>query len=339
MEEVSQVQGVPGPLVSVIIPAYNRPKFLQEAMQSVLRQTYQNIELIVSDNSCAVDSRAVVESFADPRVRYLRVTSTYGMADNNLVGFRAARGKYFANLHDDDVWHDTLLEKLVPALEAHSEVVVSFSDHNVMDQSGNLKPVETEANTRHFGRDKLSAGVHQPFSYLALVPVAVPMSMSAVIRRSAIDLETDFPKLPSCYDFWLAYLACRDGGGAYYLPERLMNYRWHPGNDTATGRIRITESLVTCFSEILKDARLRDLFPVLRRLLGDAHANLAMGLLRAGRPREARPHLRKGVRLAPSFVRVILAVIVTITPTRLLQVDFLREAWPKFKLMIRRWRS
>lgn len=326
------------PLVSVIIPAYNRPRYLREAIGSVLNQTYRNLELIVSDNSPVPDSRAVVEEFDDPRVRYLKIASDLGMADNNLVAFKASRGKYFANLHDDDVWHSDLLATLVPPLEAHPEAAIAFSDHYVMDQDGNIVEDATEANTRHFERDTLEPGLHQPFSRLALVAVSVPMVMATIIRRSAVALDEEFPKLPSCYDFWLTYLACRDGGAAYYVPERLMRYRWHPGNDTATGHIRIARSLIHCFGKFLEDERLADLHPEFTRLLGDAHTNLATGLLREGSPAEARPHLREGIRLSPSLRRRLIGAAVLVTPDPVLKTGVLRNAWPTIRRAIAKLR-
>ncbi|PMB10264.1 glycosyl transferase, partial [Fischerella thermalis CCMEE 5328] len=66
------------PLVSIITPTYNRPDYLKQALKSAISQTYQNIEIIVSDNCSPENPQAIVESFNDPRIRFSRNETNLG---------------------------------------------------------------------------------------------------------------------------------------------------------------------------------------------------------------------------------------------------------------------
>ena len=105
------------PLVSVVIPTYNRPAYLREAIASALRQSYVNIEILVRDNASTDETRKVVQAFPDPRIRYHRHPANVGPTENVIGGCREARGVFVAHLHDDDVWEPDFLEKLVPPLQ------------------------------------------------------------------------------------------------------------------------------------------------------------------------------------------------------------------------------
>lgn len=93
-------------LVSVIIPTYNRPSYLREAIASVVKQTYRNIEIIVSDDCSPESPQELVESFQDPRIRFQRNPTNLGMFLNTANAFRKARGEYVASLNDDDMWNE-----------------------------------------------------------------------------------------------------------------------------------------------------------------------------------------------------------------------------------------
>lgn len=104
----------PLPLVSVVIPAYNAEKFIQDTLESVRSQTYQNIEVIVVDDGSHDQTAAIVETFAqrDSRIRLLRQANAgVSMARNYAI--QAARGEYIAPLDADDVWYPQKLEKQV----------------------------------------------------------------------------------------------------------------------------------------------------------------------------------------------------------------------------------
>ncbi len=92
------------PLVSVVIPTYNRAATLAVAIRSVLGQTEQDFEVIVADDASTEDNESVVASFRDSRVKYVRRSLNGGDAAARNDGIRHSRGRYVAFLDDDDQW-------------------------------------------------------------------------------------------------------------------------------------------------------------------------------------------------------------------------------------------
>ncbi len=114
-----------GPLVSVILPTYNRASLLVEAMESVLRQTYPHLELIVVDDGSTDDTAQQVHRFADPRIRYLRLDANRGVSHARNRGLQEARGELIAFQDSDDLWAPDKLARQVRAfLEADRPVGV-----------------------------------------------------------------------------------------------------------------------------------------------------------------------------------------------------------------------
>jgi len=150
------------------------------------------------------------------------------------------------------------------------------------------------------------------------------MVMAAVIRRDAIEWD-DFPaEAGPVYDYWLNYLACRTGRGAYYHPERLTRYRVHPGSETATGRMRVHRGQIYCYGRFLQDDRLNKFGSHFRQAYGLAHLNLASALLQTKQPVEARSYLLKGLLNAPSLRAGIIGLLVFFPQTWLQRIVSLK---------------
>ena len=98
-------------LVSVVIPAYNREKTIREAVESVLEQSYTNLEVIIVDD-CSTDRTVeIVESIPDDRVIIIRCKENGGACRARNIGIENAKGEYIAFHDSDDIWHADKLEK------------------------------------------------------------------------------------------------------------------------------------------------------------------------------------------------------------------------------------
>lgn len=104
------------PLVSVIIPTYNRVKTLPTAVESVLGQTYGNVEVIIVDDGSTDGTQEYVRGIVDSRVRYMRSTANRGPSAARNQGVRQAQGRYVAFQDSDDEWHADKLEKQMSLL-------------------------------------------------------------------------------------------------------------------------------------------------------------------------------------------------------------------------------
>lgn len=137
---------VSGPLVSVVLPTYQRPRLLRRAIASVVDQRYRNFELVVVDDGSDPSVLGVVESFDDPRVRYHRHEQNRGNAAARNTGIRLAEGDYLAFLDDDDEWHRDKLARQVPLIvDSPADVGLVYCGRQVM-RNGRL--VRTERATR-----------------------------------------------------------------------------------------------------------------------------------------------------------------------------------------------
>jgi len=312
------------PLVSVITPTYNRLEYLQQALKTAIKQTYHNIEIIVSDNCSPENPQAIVESFGDSRIRFFRNDTNLGMLTNTINTFKRARGKYVASLLDDDMWEENFLAKLVPPLEANPHLAVAFCDHHIINAVGEIDPVETEKCTHFYQRYNLQPGVHQPFDKLALVDQAVSPAIAAVIRNAAINWDEFSTEIAGMWDLYLAYQSCRSGMGAYYCPERLTRYRVHAQTDTmlsgsrdAEAKIRKARAAIFCYERFMQDERLKEFLPYFRQQWLHAHTTMGIGLMRTNRVAEARPYFWSAINQQKFNLRTIAALLISFAPKQL----------------------
>ena len=98
------------PLVSVVIPSYNRGKVLRRAIDSVLKQSYENIECIVVDDNSDDNTEDIVNSYKDKRLRYVKLNKNLGACIARNIGVREAKGEYVAFQDSDDEWRKNKLE-------------------------------------------------------------------------------------------------------------------------------------------------------------------------------------------------------------------------------------
>jgi len=124
---MSHTPNTTGPLVSVLVPTYNRPRYLAEALASIVGQTYEHFEAIVV-NDGGVSVRDVVDGFADPRLALIERAENRGVAASLNEAFDRARGTYVAYLGDDDLYYPHHLARLVETLQASPDCGVAYTD-------------------------------------------------------------------------------------------------------------------------------------------------------------------------------------------------------------------
>ena len=130
---------MPKPLISVCVPAYNRPITIARLIQSFLAQDCDDSELIVADDSTTVSVMEVVCSYNDPRIRYHRNTKTQGYCINLRKAILAANGKYLVTMGDDDFFIEShALSRYIKVFESNPDVI--FVDCNKLQVRINGKP-------------------------------------------------------------------------------------------------------------------------------------------------------------------------------------------------------
>ncbi len=127
-----------GPRVSVGMPVFNGERFLAETLDSILAQTFKDLEIVISDNASTDRTEQICRSYAerDPRIRYYRSDVNRGAAWNHNRVFELARGRYFKWQSHDDLCAPELLEVCVSVLDRDPGVVLCFSRTQIIDAEG-----------------------------------------------------------------------------------------------------------------------------------------------------------------------------------------------------------
>lgn len=207
------------PLVSIMMTTYNRADLITAAIESVLKQTYQNWELLILDDASRDNTSSVVQKFSDPRIKYLPASTNLGITRNRNRGLDLARGEYVAVLDSDDLWtNPNKLKAQVNFLETKKDYVAVGTQVEVINETG-----EVTAEFRYALEDKTIRNrllFRNQFTHSSLL-----------LRRSALDMYDE--TLPIWEDYDLI-LRLGQSGHLANLPEVMTAYRRHSTNISKT---------------------------------------------------------------------------------------------------------
>jgi glycosyltransferase involved in cell wall biosynthesis len=260
------------PEVSVVIPAYNAAGYIGAAVDSVLNQTFDQLEVIVVDDGSTDDTAAVVADMSD-RVRCLRQPNS-GVSAARNKGIGESRGRYVAFLDADDVWLPEKLTKQLDALAAAPGSALCYSPFLVSDSD--LRQIEVR-----------SRGIHgDPLEELLVEGNVVGSPSTVVCRREVVQEAGGFdPQLSQCadWDMWVRLAALTQ---FTRVDQPLVKYRRHETSMSSDPRLLERDTLRV----LEKGFALPDLDPKIaakrRRAFGHAYMVLAGTYFRAGRYRD-----------------------------------------------------
>lgn len=127
------------PLVSIVITVYNREKYLAQAIESVLNQSYPNFELLVWDDGSTDTSLEIAQKYAEQDKRITVVANEHlGLGWTPKKAIAATSGKYFGCVDSDDILHENALSETMAVLESKSDVGMVYTEYQVMDEMGNI---------------------------------------------------------------------------------------------------------------------------------------------------------------------------------------------------------
>jgi glycosyltransferase involved in cell wall biosynthesis len=250
-------------MVSVVIPAYNVERWLGGTMQSVLSQTYQDLEIIVVDDGSTDRTAQVVEAIKDERVSCIRQENR-GLSGARNTGILAARGRYVALLDADDLFKPEKLERQVAVLDQCPSVGLVTCGFELIDEAGS-----------HLGEER--NWLSHPRIDLNLLLFWNPLLPSTLlIRRQWFDRVGLFDETLRRYEDWdlpirLASAGCR----MEYVEEILLSYRRHSFNmSTAVELVPVaTRDAVRFMTSFFERP---DIPESIRMLRGKALANVYM---------------------------------------------------------------
>jgi glycosyltransferase involved in cell wall biosynthesis len=237
------------PLVSVFVIAYNQEKFIGPALESVLNQTYENIEIVVGDD-CSTDSTWEViseyKSKYPEKIVAFRNERNLGITENSNEVLKRCRGKYVAHMGGDDLFLPDKIAKQVAVMGADENIVLCYHDIEVFQS-------ETNATIRFWNKGKNShspviGSAHHVARHLVSDGTAFMAALSVMVRRNAIPKGGYDSRVPYASDWlmWIDVLAGADENArVVFLPEVLARYRRHDNNITNRSEIYRADPYVT----------------------------------------------------------------------------------------------
>ncbi|MBA2373732.1 MAG: glycosyltransferase family 2 protein [Chloroflexi bacterium] len=211
------------PTLTIGVPVYNREKYLRAAVESVLGQSFDDFELIISDNASTDGTEAIGRALAaiDPRVTYRRNATNLGLSGNLNVLVPLARGRLFKWATSDDLLRPGYLERCVAAIDADPGVVVVYPKTDFVDADG--APLDLEDPGWHLVSDDPSERLE-----FAILAGHFVNSILGVIRTDAMRRTRLMPRYPGGDYRFMAELALL--GKFVEIPERLYIRRIHEGS-------------------------------------------------------------------------------------------------------------
>ncbi len=207
------------PLVSVIIPAYNSGKFIEAALDSVLAQTYQHIEIIVVDDGSQDNTAEIVQRIAlkDQRI-ILLCQKNQGVAAARNLAIQHSKGEFLAPLDSDDIWYPLKLEKQVECMiKSGSQVGIVSASYIFLDEDGDLM--------HGWGNNLVNGRIGKQLIYFNPVSASLPLIRRSVLEQVGFYNQELREQKAQGLEDW--ELALRIGASYEFrtVPEILMGFR------------------------------------------------------------------------------------------------------------------
>lgn len=210
------------PLVTVIIPTYNYARFVREAVESALAQTYRPMEIIVVDDGSTDNTREVMQAYAGhPEVRYLYQTNK-GLPGARNTGIRAAHGKYLALLDADDIWAPAKLSWQVAFYEEHPDAAIVATEAYEFRDASEIAPAGGVPRANQSPPSVTEYTLRDLMEFSAFRPSSVMMRKD---HCEAVGLFDEQFRYVEDLDMW-ARMSTQ--GRIYRLNAPLLGARQHP---------------------------------------------------------------------------------------------------------------
>lgn len=285
------------PLVSVILPTYNRSKMVSRAIRSVLYQTYPFFELIIVDDGSTDDTEQVLATFRDKRIQHIRCEKNRGGPTARNMAIKRAKGEYVAFQDSDDEWMPKKLEKHISLFERlPSNYGVVYSDCLVIEDKRRYLISSNYPPKSGFVMDDILNGNF--------------VTMQIVTRRSCLVEEGLFDENLHRLQDWELWIRISQKYHYYYIPEPL------------TVVYRHKNSLTSNLNELIKSTEFilqkhKKVFQENRHALGKRLAILADMYARKSDFSKAKDIYGKVFPLNKNYKYLLARILLTIFPNRL----------------------
>jgi glycosyltransferase involved in cell wall biosynthesis len=210
--------------VSVIMPAYNAAKYIAEAIESLITQSFEDWELILVNDGSTDETLSIAQGYSDPRLK-ITTQKNQGEAGARNTGLELATGKYISFLDADDLYLPNALNSFVGYMDSHPEIDIAYSDGFICNTHGEPMMRLTEI------RENIVEGYILESIVLSTIIITVPLC--TILRRAAVESKPfRFDQNISYgtdWDFWIRISKYAKFG---YINELTCKYRVHQTNMT-----------------------------------------------------------------------------------------------------------
>lgn len=210
------------PLVSVILPTYNRAGLLPQAIDSVLKQSYPHLELVIVSDGSTDNTESVVSTFTDPRIRFISQQHTGLPAAARNCGIAQAKGRYIAFCDDDDLWLRDKLQKQVAFMESCPDIGLCFGYTTMFGDT------QYRGSTSHSFKRRVAIKTFDELFLANTVPCLTVMVRRQCLEAVGVfDEDPDYRLAAEDYDLWLRIARAYK---VVCMPQILGEYRVHRDN-------------------------------------------------------------------------------------------------------------
>ncbi len=311
------------PKISICIPTFNRVNLLPLAIESVLKQTYQDFQLIICDDGSRDGTPELMSQYSDNRIKYIRHSQNIGKSNNMRSGFDAAIGEYFIKFDDDDKLTPAFLERTVAIFEQDSSIDFVGTDHWIIDINNERDEKRTNDNSRFWGREDLAEGIVD--NLLEVVFIRQSFQVGATLFRRQVLEQIGFmqPNWQNCEDNDLFVRLALAGKKGYFLPELLMEYRVHAEQQSKDRAIRYLSDKLQYLNKYKFD--LEQLEKIRQERLSETQLLLGLRLIEKGETQQGRELVLAGKTYSPQKAWTGLGLSLLPTSVRPLAFDIVRK--------------
>jgi glycosyltransferase involved in cell wall biosynthesis len=281
------------PVVSIIVPTYNRAQFITRAVQSVLDQTFKDFELLVVDDASEDNTGEVLKKISDRRVKYIRLEKNIGAAAARNRGIIESKGDYIAFQDSDDEWLPDKLSRQMSVFKKEGDLVgVVYTPvwRIKKDKSRYMVPPENMRNLEGLIRDEL---LNENF-------IALP---SAIVRKSCFSVVGMFNEKLPCLQDWDLWIRISAKYHFKYINQPLLNAYY------SADSISINYKKLISAWELILDAYLRD-FKKQRKSLSKKYLFIAHLENICENPGGCRKYLFRSLVEYPLNIRALFFILV-----------------------------
>ncbi|WP_309499584.1 glycosyltransferase [Sulfurovum sp.] len=287
------------PIVSVILPTYNRADIIERSIRSVLQQTFTNFELLIVDDASIDNTDIVVKNIEDPRIKYIKCVENKGANAARNIGIQVAQCDYIAFQDSDDEWYIDKLEKQIKIMQnSLSSVGVVYSGYwRVEDNKKTYIPTKSTAQLEG---DISSELLKQNF-------IGTP---TMLIRKECFKKVGTFDeKLPRFQDWELAIRLSKHYHFKY-INEATMNAYIQTDSLTSNQQAQLI-AYKMIFEKYYND------FSKDKKLLIRSHENLGIQSYLNGNDKEGKYYLWKAYKVNPLNFKLLLKYILILSDVRI----------------------